>query len=104
MFLTIPETAEYLNVSTKQIYRLCKKEDFPNPYSFGKKAYRFKRSEVDLWINTRKTSITNDIQVIPTAAKSNSKKKHKLNSNILNDFLDNKQNRGGLLNGTTNSI
>ena len=104
MFLTFQETADYLNISKKQIERLCKSEGFPSPYSFGKKAYRFNRSEIDQWIKTRKTSNIKDIKVIPVFTKPKSKKINLLDTKELNSFLDNYQNREGLLDGTTRLI
>jgi len=93
-YLTIQETADYLNVSKKQVERLCEYEGFPCPYSFGKKAYRFDRSEIDKWIKTRKTSISNSIKVIPVSIKPKSKKRKIIDTKELNNFLDNHQDRG----------
>lgn len=52
--LTLDELAEYLNLSRRTIYRLLKNTNIP-AYRIGSHL-RFKREEIDLWLETRKVS------------------------------------------------
>ena len=104
MFLTKQETADYLNISKKQVERLCKDESFPCPYSFGKKAYRFNKDEIDNWIKTRKAPASTDVKVIPMSKIAKKKPLKTLDTKGIKDFLQNHHNRGGLTNGTAATI
>jgi len=57
-FLTLEETAEYLDLSKSAVYKMTSKKEIPFYNPGGKKIY-FKKSELHQWIITGK-SISND--------------------------------------------
>lgn len=50
--MTVRNVARYLNVNEKTVYRLAKRGDLPGFKVAG--AWRFKRSDLDSWINLQK--------------------------------------------------
>lgn len=53
-FLTLEETADYLDLSKSAIYRMTSKREIPFYNPGGKKLY-FKKSDLDQWILQGKT-------------------------------------------------
>ena len=43
----------YTGMSRTGVYALIKNDDFPQPYQFGRRAARWKRTEVLEWMNNR---------------------------------------------------
>jgi len=66
--LTLEEVAKYLRVSERTIYDCAQKGEIPA----GKirTAWRFKKSEIDKWVNERLTSTSLNPQITPVNAKS----------------------------------
>ncbi|MBL7069312.1 MAG: helix-turn-helix domain-containing protein [Candidatus Omnitrophica bacterium] len=54
--LTLPQTADYLQVSTGKLYRMAKKGRIPASKLGG--SWRFKKSRIDKWIDELETSNT----------------------------------------------
>ena len=52
--MTVRDVAIYLNVDEKTVYRLVKRGDLPGFKVAG--AWRFKRSDLDCWIDLQKTA------------------------------------------------
>jgi len=53
--LTVPELAEWLNISVKTIYRMTARREIPfYRLGSGKKGIRFKLTEILKWLETRK--------------------------------------------------
>ena len=52
--LTIREVADYLRITEKTAYRLAASEKLPGFKVGG--SWRFRRSEIDAWIETQKTA------------------------------------------------
>ncbi|TQF76236.1 helix-turn-helix domain-containing protein [Elioraea sp. Yellowstone] len=52
--MTVRDVAGYLNVDEKTVYRLAKRRDLPGFKVAG--AWRFKRSDLDSWIDQKKKS------------------------------------------------
>jgi excisionase family DNA binding protein len=50
--MTVRDVAGYLNVDEKTVYRLVKRGDLPGFKVAG--AWRFKRSDLDSWIDLQK--------------------------------------------------
>jgi excisionase family DNA binding protein len=50
--MTVKDVAVYLNVDEKTVYRLAKRGDLPGFKVAG--AWRFKRSDIDSWIDQQK--------------------------------------------------
>ena len=50
--MTVRDVAGYLNVDEKTVYRLAKRGDLPGFKVAG--AWRFKRSDLDSWIDLQK--------------------------------------------------
>lgn len=50
--MTVRDVAGYLNVDEKTVYRLAKRGDLPGFKVAG--AWRFKRSDLDRWIDQQK--------------------------------------------------
>jgi excisionase family DNA binding protein len=50
--MTVREVASYLSVDEKTIYRLAQRRELPGFKVAG--AWRFKRSDIDAWIEERK--------------------------------------------------
>ncbi len=50
--MTVREVAAYLNVNEKTVYRLAQRRDLPAFKVAG--AWRFKREDIDLWIERQK--------------------------------------------------
>jgi PTS system nitrogen regulatory IIA component len=66
--LTLEEVAKYLRVSERTIYDCAQKGEIPA----GKirTAWRFKKSEIDKWVNERLTSTSLNPQITPVNAES----------------------------------
>ena len=66
--LTLEEVAKYLRVSERTVYDCAQKGEIPA----GKirTAWRFKKSEIDKWVNERLTSNTLNPQINPIHAQS----------------------------------
>jgi len=54
--MTVREVAGYLNVDEKTIYRLAKRGELPGFKVAG--TWRFKKDDIDYWIETRKAAAT----------------------------------------------
>lgn len=52
--MTVRDVADYLNVDEKTVYRLAKRGDLPGFKVAG--AWRFKRSDLNNWIDLQKKS------------------------------------------------
>ena len=52
--MTVRDVAGYLNVDEKTVYRLAQRGDLPGFKVAG--AWRFKRSDLDKWIDLQKKS------------------------------------------------
>lgn len=55
--MTVHDVADYLNVDEKTVYRLAKRGDLPGFKVAG--AWRFKRSDLDSWIDLQKKAARN---------------------------------------------
>ncbi|CUA90369.1 helix-turn-helix domain-containing protein [Hansschlegelia beijingensis] len=55
--MTVRDVAGYLNVDEKTVYRLAKRGDLPGFKVAG--AWRFKRSDLDSWIDQQKKAAQN---------------------------------------------
>jgi len=53
--MTVRDVADYLNVDEKTVYRLAKRGDLPGFKVAG--AWRFKRSDLDSWIDLQKKAV-----------------------------------------------
>lgn len=53
-YINIEEAAEYLGVKTSTIRSWIKKENMPS-HRVGGKLLKFKRSEIDEWVNSEKS-------------------------------------------------
>lgn len=51
--MTVRQVAAYLNVNEKTVYRLAQRRDLPAFKVAG--AWRFKRKDIDLWIERQKS-------------------------------------------------
>ena len=49
IYLTVPEVAKYLSVSTSKIYKLTSKNEIPHYKPCGKNL--FKKLEIDSWVD-----------------------------------------------------
>lgn len=56
--MTVRAVATYLNVDEKTIYRLAKRGEIPGFKVAG--TWRFKKDDIDAWIETRKVAATSD--------------------------------------------
>lgn len=54
--MTVRDVATFLNVDTKTIYRLAQRGDLPGFKVAG--SWRFQRTDLDRWIETRKQAST----------------------------------------------
>jgi excisionase family DNA binding protein len=52
--MTVRDVADYLNVNEKTVYRLAQRRDLPAFKVAG--AWRFKREDIDLWIERQKSA------------------------------------------------
>ena len=52
--MTVRQVAAYLNVNEKTVYRLAQRRDLPAFKVAG--AWRFKREDIDLWIERQKSA------------------------------------------------
>jgi len=52
--MTVREVADYLNVDEKTVYRLAKRAELPGFKVAG--TWRFKREDIDAWIEKRKAA------------------------------------------------
>lgn len=59
-FLTLEETAEYLNLSKSALYKLTGRKEIPFYNPGGKKIY-FKRTDLDAWITQGKS--VSDVEI-----------------------------------------
>lgn len=55
--MTVRDVAGYLNVDEKTVYRLVKRGDLPGFKVAG--AWRFKRADLDSWIDQQKKAAQN---------------------------------------------
>ncbi|KNX40409.1 Helix-turn-helix domain protein [Roseovarius tolerans] len=55
--MTVREVAGYLNLDEKTVYRLAKRGDLPGFKVAG--SWRFKRSDLDSWIDQQKLAARN---------------------------------------------
>ena len=53
--MTVRDVAGYLNVDEKTVYRLAKRGELPGFKVAG--AWRFKRSDLDYWIDLQKEAV-----------------------------------------------
>jgi prophage regulatory protein len=51
--LRLPEVAKLVKKSRATIYLDMKRGDFPLPISLGRRAVAWRRSDLDVWLNTR---------------------------------------------------
>jgi excisionase family DNA binding protein len=59
--MTVRDVAVYLNVDDKTVYRLAKRGELPGFKVAG--AWRFKRSDLDVWIDQQKqTAAANNVR------------------------------------------
>jgi len=56
--MTVRDVASYLNVDEKTVYRLAKRGELPGFKVAG--AWRFKRSDLDAWIDVQKQTAANN--------------------------------------------
>ena len=56
--LTIPEVADYLRITEKTAYRLASERKLP-AFKVGG-SWRFRKSEIDAWIEAQKTDLTDE--------------------------------------------
>ncbi len=56
--MTVRGVASYLNVDEKTVYRLAKRGELPGFKVAG--AWRFKRSDLDAWIDLQKQTAANN--------------------------------------------
>ena len=54
--LTIKQVVEITSFTRPTIYTLMRISDFPRPIKTGLRAVRWKRSDIDHWIETRPTA------------------------------------------------
>jgi excisionase family DNA binding protein len=102
MFLTVTQTAEYLNISESQVRNLlANDETFPKPYCFGTKAFRISKASLEEWIQTRKTNLNSKVKLSSITYKKKIKAAKKVS---LRDALANYENTEGLLDGTGSTI
>jgi PTS system nitrogen regulatory IIA component len=66
--LTLEEVAKYLKISERTVYDCAQKGEIPAGKI--KTAWRFKKSEIDKWVNDKLTSNTLNPQINPVSAKS----------------------------------
>jgi excisionase family DNA binding protein len=59
IFFSIDELSEYLKISKSSIYGFVHRKKIPY-YKFSR-SLNFKKTEIDLWINSKKTEIKPDI-------------------------------------------
>lgn len=52
--MTVRDVAVYLNVNEKTVYRLAQRRELPGFKVAG--AWRFKRKDIDLWIERQKSA------------------------------------------------
>ncbi|MFQ5504584.1 MAG: helix-turn-helix domain-containing protein [Planctomycetota bacterium] len=52
--MTVRDVADYVNVNEKTVYRLAQRRELPAFKVAG--AWRFKREDIDLWIERQKSS------------------------------------------------
>lgn len=50
--MTKAETCEYLNLSDSTIYRLRKDNVFPEPLQIGPRTIRWKKTDIDNWLES----------------------------------------------------
>ena len=60
-WMDVHETAEYLSISVRSLYRLVKNNKIPYKYIPGTKRIRFKKRHLDLWLETGKNILTDRI-------------------------------------------
>lgn len=57
----IPQTAQYLGISTRTLYRLIKDKKIPYKLIPETNKIRFKKRHLDIWIETGKNAVTDVI-------------------------------------------
>ncbi|WP_428542869.1 helix-turn-helix domain-containing protein [Profundibacter sp.] len=57
--MTVRDVAGYLNVDEKTVYRLAKRGELPGFKVAG--AWRFKRADLEDWIDNQKKAATNNV-------------------------------------------
>lgn len=57
--MTVREVADYLNVDEKTVYRLAKRAELPGFKVAG--TWRFKREDIDAWIEKRKAASRDEV-------------------------------------------
>lgn len=60
-WLSISETAEYLGVSLRTMYRLINRNQIPYKVIPGTNKIRFKKRHLDIWLETGKNAVTDKI-------------------------------------------
>jgi excisionase family DNA binding protein len=60
-FLTVPQAAEFLNLSTSTVYGLVSRREIPN-FKRGKHLY-FSNTELEEWVKQGRRKTTSEIQV-----------------------------------------
>ena len=60
-WMNIHEAADYLSLSIRSLYRLIKKNKIPYKYIPGTKRIRFKKRHLDIWLETGKNVLTDNI-------------------------------------------
>lgn len=58
--LTLPEVAQLLKVAQKTVYSMAQKGQFPSFKVGGQ--WRFKRVDIDQWIEQRKAALRDDAE------------------------------------------
>jgi prophage regulatory protein len=52
--LKVSELAEFLGVAPSTIYRWLERGKLPQPYEIGESAVRWRKSEIETWLEERK--------------------------------------------------
>jgi prophage regulatory protein len=58
--LRLPEVAKLVKKSRATIYTDMRRGDFPLPISLGRRAMAWRRSDLDVWLNTRQQRTYNN--------------------------------------------
>lgn len=60
-WMNIQDAADYLSLSVRSLYRLIEKNKIPYKYIPGTKRIRFKKRHLDIWLETGKNILTDNI-------------------------------------------
>jgi len=60
-WMDIHEAAKYLSLSVRSLYRLVNKNQIPYKYIPGTKQIRFKKRHLDIWLETGKNVLIDNI-------------------------------------------